>query len=287
MSPLDLIRQFVIGISSGMVTFLMAAGVSLVMSGMNIINFGQGAFFVLGAFLCFSLAGATNFWWALVLAPLIVAALGGLTEFLLRPLYGKSILYQLLLTMGVAFVIVDGIRTIWGKSIRTVMVPDFLNSTVLVLGLDFPTYYIFITIISALVALGLWLIFEKTKLGMIFRAIISDRDMVANLGINVGLIFSVMFMFGVWLSGVAGVLMAPIIGIDAQLAIHVLFTLMTVLVIGGLTSMRGALLASLIVGVANALGSLFLPWFYALIPAVLMIIVLLIKPDGLFGVSED
>ena len=108
MSPLDLIRQFVIGISSGMVTFLMAAGVSLVMSGMNIINFGQGAFFVLGAFLCFSLAGATNFCGP-VLAPLIVAALGGLTEFLLRPLYGKSILYQLLLTMGVAFVIVDGI----------------------------------------------------------------------------------------------------------------------------------------------------------------------------------
>ena len=140
------------------------------------------------------------------------------------------------------------------------MVPDFLNSTVLVLGLDFPTYYIFVTIISGLVALGLWLIFEKTKLGMIFRAIISDRDMVANLGINVGLIFSVMFMFGVWLSGVAGVLMAPIIGIDAQLAIHVLFTLMTVLVIGGVTSMRGALLASLIVGVANALGSLLLPW---------------------------
>ena len=96
MSPLDFVRQFVMGISSGMVTFLMAAGMSLVMSGMNIINFGQGAFFILGAFLCFSLTAATNFWWALVLAPLIVAVLGGLAEFLLRPLYGKSILYQLL-----------------------------------------------------------------------------------------------------------------------------------------------------------------------------------------------
>ena len=95
-----------------------------------------------------------------------------------------------------------------------------------------------------------------------------------------------MFMFGVWLSGVAGVLMAPIIGIDAQLAIQVLFTLMTVLVIGGLTSMRGALIASLIVGVANALGSMLLPWFYTLIPAALMIIVLLIKPEGLFGKPE-
>lgn len=121
---------------------------------------------------------------------------------------------------------------------------------------------------------------------MLFRAIISDRDMVGNLGINVALIFSSMFMFGVWLSGVAGVLMAPIIGIDSQLAIQVLFTLMTVLVIGGLTSMRGALVGSLIVGVANALGSMLLPWFYTLIPAALMIIVLLIRPEGLFGKPE-
>ena len=287
MSPLDFVRQFVMGISSGMVTFLMAAGMSLVMSGMNIINFGQGAFFILGAFLCVSLTAAMNFWWALILAPLIVAALGGLTEFLLRPLYGKSILYQLLLTMGVAFVIIDAIRTIWGKLIRTIMVPDFLSSTVFFLGLDFPAYYIFITIISALIALGLWLMFERTRLGMLFRAIISDRPMVGNLGINVSLIFSIMFMFGVWLSGVAGVLMAPIIGIDSQLAIPVLFTLMTVLVIGGLTSMRGALLASLIVGVVNALGSMLLPWFYTLIPAAMMIIVLLIKPQGLFGGLED
>jgi branched-subunit amino acid ABC-type transport system permease component len=286
MSPLDLLRQFVMGISSGMVTFLMAAGMSLVMSGMNIINFGQGAFFILGAFLCYSLCTVMSFWWALVVAPLIVAILGGLSEFLLRPLYGKSILYQLLLTMGVTFVIVDGIRTLWGKSIRTIMVPVFLSSTVSFLGLDFPTYYIFIIVISGLVAVGLWLMFERTKLGMLFRAIISDREMVGNLGINVALVFSAMFMFGVWLSGVAGVLMAPIIGIDSQLAVQVLFTLMTVLVIGGLTSMRGALVASLIVGVANALGSMLLPWFYTLIPAAMMIIVLLIKPEGLFGQPE-
>jgi len=283
----DILRQVLMGISSGMVTFLMAAGISLVMSGMNIINFGQGAFFILGAFLCFSIVNVLNFWWALILAPLIVAGLGGLTEFLLRPLYGKSILYQLLLTMGVAFVIMDGIRTFWGKTIKTIMVPDFLSSTVEFLGLDFPSYYIFIIIISGFVALGLWFMFERTKLGMLFRAIISDRAMVGNLGINVALIFSLMFMFGVWLSGVAGALMAPIIGIDSQLAIQVLFTLMTVLIIGGLKSMRGAFFAALIVGVANALGSMLLPWFYTLIPAVLMITVLLIKPEGLFGKPED
>jgi len=287
MEPLGIIFQLLIGISSGMVIFLMAAGMSLVISGMNIINFGQGAFFILAAFLCFSIGQTLNFWWALLLAPLVVAILGGVVELLLRPLYGKSILYQLLLTMGVAFVIVDGIQTMWGKEIKIISVPSFLSSTVSFLGSDFPTYYLFIIIISGIVALGLWLMFEKTKLGMLFRAIISNRDMVGNLGINVALLFTVMFMFGVWLSGIAGVLMAPIIGIDAQMAMQVLFTLMTVLVIGGLKSMRGAFFAALIVGIANALGSMLLPWFYALIPSVLMIIVLLIKPAGLFGKPEE
>jgi len=282
-----LMRQVVMGISSGMVTFLMAAGVSIVMSGMAIINFGQGAFFMLGAFICFSLVHVLNFWWALVLAPLVVALLGGLTEFLLRPLYGKSMLYQLLATMGVAFIIIDGIQTIWGKSINTVLPPDALSSTVVFLGLDFPTYYIFIIIISGLLALGLWLMFEKTKLGMLFRAITTDRPMVSNLGVDVARLFSIMFMFGVWLSGVAGVLMAPIIGLDAQMSMQVLFTIMTVLVIGGLKSMRGVLFSALIVGQANALGSMLLPWFYTLIPAALMIIVLLVKPQGLFGKPGD
>jgi branched-subunit amino acid ABC-type transport system permease component len=282
-----LMRQVVMGISSGMVTFLMAAGVSIVMSGMAIINFGQGAFFMLGAFICFSLVHVLNFWWALVLAPLVVALLGGLTEFLLRPLYGKSMLYQLLATMGVAFIIIDGIQTIWGKSINTVLPPQALSSTVVFLGLDFPTYYIFIIIISGLLALGLWLMFEKTKLGMLFRAITADRPMVSNLGVDVARLFSIMFMFGVWLSGVAGVLMAPIIGLDAQMSMQVLFTIMTVLVIGGLKSMRGVLFSALIVGVANALGSMLLPWFYTLIPAALMIIVLLVKPQGLFGKPGD
>ena len=282
-----LMRQVVMGISSGMVTFLMAAGVSIVMSGMAIINFGQGAFFMLGAFICFSLVHVLNFWWALLLAPLVVAALGGLTEFLLRPLYGKSMLYQLLATMGVAFIIIDGIQTIWGKSINTVLPPEALSSTVVLLGLDFPTYYIFIIIISGLLALGLWLMFEKTKLGMLFRAITTDRPMVSNLGVDVARLFSIMFMFGVWLSGVAGVLMAPIIGLDAQMSMQVLFTIMTVLVIGGLKSMRGVLFSALIVGQANALGSMLLPWFYTLIPAALMIIVLLVKPQGLFGKPGD
>ncbi len=287
MDILPVISQLIIGISSGLLIFLMSAGVSLVISGMNVINFGQGAFFMLGAFMCYSVTRVLGFWWALLLAPLVVAALGGLVELLLRPLYGKSILNQLLLTMGVAFVMIDGMQTIWGKQIKIVTVPHFLSSTVNILTLSFPTYYIFIIIISALFALGLWLMFEKTRLGMLFRAIISNREMVDNLGVNVTFLLNVMFMFGVWLSGVAGVLMAPIIGIDAQFSMQVLFLVMTALVIGGLTSMKGALWGALIVGVANALGSMYLSWYYSLVPGMLMIIVLVIKPAGLFVKSGD
>ena len=287
MEPVQLIRQLIMGISSGMILFLMAAGVSLVVSGMNIINFAQGAFFMLGAFLCFTLANVFNFWWALLLGPLIAACVAGLAELLLRPLYGKSILYQLLLTMGAAFVIIDGMSAIWGRRIRIVPLPEVLNSTIPLLGLDFPVYYLFIIIISGLVAVGLWLMFEKTKLGMIFRAIISNRLMVGNLGINVAFLFTIMFMFGVWLSGIGGALIAPIIGIHAENSMDFLFTMMTVLVIGGLKSMKGAFFAALIVGIINSIGSVLLSWFYTLIPAALMIIVLVIKPQGLFGKAED
>lgn len=282
----QLVPLLFIGIASGMVTFLAAGGVAIVMSGMNILNFGQGAFFMLGAYLCFAMVRTLNFWVALILGPLAVAILAGLVELLLRPLYGKSLLYQFLLTIGVAFAMTDGMQYIWGKAPKVVPVPILLGGTVSFLGLDFPVYYIFIMIVSGLIAIGIWLMFDKTKLGMLFRAIISDRTMVSVLGINVKILFTTMFMFGVGLSGVAGVLMSPLLGIDASSSMAVLYTVMVVMVVGGLGSMSGAFFAALIVGVINALGSMLLPWFYTLIPATLMIVVLLAKPEGLFVKRE-
>jgi branched-chain amino acid transport system permease protein len=287
MDAVGILRQLIIGISSGMITFLGAAGVSLVVSGMGLLNFAQGAFLLLGAFICYTIAHYFGFWWALLLAPLGVAAVGGVTELLMHTLYKKNMIYQLILTMGIAFVMMDGMQLIWGTVMKTVNAPVLFSPTIEMLGSVFPTYYILIIVIAGLFAIGLWLIFEKTKLGMIFRAIISDRQTVDTLGINVTLLYSVMFMFGVWMSGIAGVLIAPIIGIMSQRSMDILFSIMMVIVIGGMTSMRGAFFAALIVGVANALGSLFISQLYTLIPAVLMIIVLLIKPQGLFVKSED
>jgi branched-chain amino acid transport system permease protein len=287
MEAVGIIRQLLIGVSSGMITFMAAAGVSLVVSGMNLFNFAQGAFLLLGAFVCWSVTRAIGFWWALLIAPIVVALVGGVTELLMRSLYKRNMLFQLILTMGIAFVMIDGIQLVWGKLMKTVTAPILFSSTFSLLGADFPTYYVLIIIIGILFAVGLWLMFEKTKLGMIFRAIISDREMVDTLGINVTLLYSVMFMVGVWMSGLGGVLIAPIIGIQSQKSFDILFSIMMVIVIGGLTSMRGCLYAALIVGVANALGSLYLPWFYTLIPPFLMILVLLIRPEGLFVSSGD
>jgi branched-subunit amino acid ABC-type transport system permease component len=287
MDAADFLRQLIIGISSGMVTFLGAAGVSLVVSGMNLFNFAQGAFLMLGAYICYSVTRIMSFWWALLIAPIGVAIIGGITELLMRSLYRRNMLFQLILTMGIAFVMADGIQLIWGTLMKTVTAPVLFSKTFSLLGKPFPTYYVFIIAIAGLFAIVLWFMFEKTKLGMIFRAIISDREMVGSLGINVTLLYSVMFMIGVWMSGLAGVLMAPIMGISSQKSFDILFSIMTVIVIGGITSMRGALYAALIVGIANALGSLYLPWFYTLIPGFLMVIVLIIKPQGLFGRRED
>jgi branched-chain amino acid transport system permease protein len=288
MDLVTIVRQLLVGISSGMITFVGAAGVSLVVSGMNLLNFAQGAFMMLGAYFAFSLVPVLGFWWALLIAPLGVAAVGGIVEILLRPLYSKNMLYQLILTMGIAFIMIDSMQGIWGSFIKTVKTPVLFDTpSVTMLGAKFPVYYLVIIIIAGLFAIGLWLMFDKTKLGMTFRAIISDRSMVENLGVNVTFLFSIMFMLGVWMSGVAGVLISPIIGIFPQKSMDILFSIMTVIIIGGLTSMRGAFFAALLVGIALSFGSLYLSWFYTLLPGLLMVVVLLIRPQGLFASSDN
>ncbi len=287
MDAVTLVRQILIGLSSGMITFVGAAGVSLVVSGMNLLNFAQGAFMMLGAYLAYSVVGVLGFWWALLIAPLGVAAVGGVVEILLRPLYRKNMLYQFILTMGIAFVMIDGIQLIWGPFIKTVKSPVLFDTpSINLLGTKFPVYYFVIIVVAAVFALALWLMFGKTKLGMTFRAIISDRPMVENLGINVTFLFNVMFMLGVWMSGVAGVLMSPIMGIYPQKSMDILFSIMTVIVIGGMTSMRGSFFAAVIVGLVLALGALYLNWAYTLLPGALMVLVLLVRPQGLFAGSQ-
>lgn len=283
-----LVRQLLIGISSGMVLYIVAAGIALTIGLMNLINFAQGGFYMLGAFLCFYMVPRIGFWWTLLLVPIIVALIGGIVEiFILRPIYRKGFLFQMLLTMGLTFVMIAVMEFIWGKMYKVVSIPEVLSSFLPIMGIDFPVYYIFIIIVSGLFALGLWFMFDRTRLGMTCRAIISDRSMVGHLGINVPFFCTVIFMISIWLSGIAGVIMAPLIAINSQNAISTLFSVFVVLIVGGLTSMRGVFFAALVVGVVNSIGVMYLPWFYTLLPATIMILVLLFKPEGLFEKRED
>lgn len=280
------LQTVVTGISSGMVSYLEVAGMSLIISGMNMVNFGQGAFFVLGTYLTYSLVPVIGFIPSLIVVPLIVGALGWFVEVSVRPLLGKEMLYVMLFTFGISYIVCDGMVMIWGYSIRLLTLPRFLSGAVAIFGIKFPIYYLFMIVVGAIIAFVFWFMMNKTKLGMLMRAIIKDREMVACLGINVNRLFSVMFMIGMATAGLGGVLNAPITGMSPKEGLSVFGNIMPILMIGGMRNMNGCLPAALLVGLINAFGAIYLPQLYNLLPAALMVVCMLIKPNGIFEKRE-
>lgn len=279
-------QTLVTGLSSGMVSYMMVAGMSLIISGMNMVNFGQGAFFVLGTYLCYTLVPVIGFIPSLIVIPLIVGGLGWFVERAVRPLFGKNMLYIMLLTFGVAYIVCDAMVMVWGYSIRLLTLPKFLNGSIAVSGIRFPIYYLFMILVGAIIALAFWLMINKTKLGMLMRAIIKDREMVACLGINVNKLFSIMFMIGMGIAGLGGVVNAPITGMSPKEGLSIFGNIMPILMIGGMRNMNGCLPAALLVGLVNAFGAIYFPQFYNLLPAALMVICMFIKPNGVFEKKE-
>jgi branched-subunit amino acid ABC-type transport system permease component len=282
--------QLVIGLASGMLIYLTASGMSLIISGMGTINFGQGAFYILGAFICYQTAKAGfPYWLALIIALLIPALLGAVLEFLLRPVFGLDMIYSMLITMGASYIVCDGMVMIWGNTVRATSVPTYLSKAINIktVNIAFPFYYIFIILVAILVAVSFWVLFNKTKLGIYFRAIISDRQMVEHLGINVQSLFAVMFMIGIGLGGLAGALNAPISGLTPKQGMTIFNNVMPALMVGGMDNINGCLPAALVLGVASSMAAVFLPTYYNMIPAVIMVIVMLFKPQGLFSRKES
>ena len=283
------VYQLLIAISAGLLYFLSAAGMSITVTGMNVINFGQGHFYMLGTLLTYTLVRLTDsFWIGIILAVLIVGVFGGyITEFLLRPLYGRPMLYQLLLTMGVGYILQDMFVGLWGTKIVSLSVPDFLNFRIPLLGFKFPFYYLFLIILSAVISIVMLYVFKKTKIGMLFRAIITNREMVSCMGYNVKRMNSVMFIVGIALTALAGSLNLFITGTTTTASPTIMFTVMSILIIGGITEIKGAFVASMLVGLITTFGAMFLSQYYSILPAVLMVVVLLIKPEGLCGKKES
>lgn len=281
------IVQTLNGISFGMILFLMAAGLSVMLGLMGIANLAHGSYFVAGTYVGASILGSTgNFLLALLGGSAVVAIVGVLMErFLLRRLH-RDEMGQVLLTFGFVYLFLDLSITIWGGAPRYLKTPDFLTGRVEILGLAYPLYRMVLTVAGLAVALLLWLLIEKTKVGAFVRAGVDDKEMAMGLGVNIPLISTIVFALGAFLAGLGGVAAGPIIGAFPGLDIELLLLAMVVIVVGGAASIPGALIGSLAIGLLDTFGKALIPELAMFTIFGCMAIILVIKPSGLFGKSK-
>lgn len=282
------VAQGIHGLAYGMILFLIASGLTLIFGMMGVLNLAHAAFFMLSAYLCYQvLAWTGSFWMALLIAPVATAFVGILMErFLLRKVHAYGHIGELILTVGVTMLIADGIKGVWGTENLPVRVPEILQGLVTFGGLEYPIYRLFIIGLSLAILIVLALILYKTRLGMVVRAAVSDADMVDALGINVPLVFMMVFGVGTWMAGVAGVAIAPILTVFPGLADQVGMDAFIVVVVGGFGSLGGALLVAIICGLLSSYGVQFVSQLAPVLMYIFMAIVLVFKPMGLFGERE-
>jgi len=272
------------GLIIGAFFVLMALGVAMILNLSNVINFAHGNFLALGGYLAYMLVPSIGFWGALIVAPLIVAALGFVVErVMVRRVYNRDPVYSLLLTFGLAFIIQDVCRYIWGVSGLPLTIPDSLSQG-LSSDLFFITgYRVFMMAIVIVSVVGLFLFLRYTRLGTRIRAGTLDLDTVAALGINVRLLRSLNFAVGIYLAGLAGVLAAGQIGLNPNMGDDLMMPAFIAIIVGGVGSLTGTLLGGLLIGVASALTTTVMPSAQEAVIYVIMAIVLLTRPRGLMG----
>lgn len=273
------------GIGIGMIYFLLSVGLSVIFGIMGFVNFAHGAFYVLGAYLCYAVAVATgSFWIALAVAPVLVGVAGWLGErFLLHRLYRAPHMYQILVTLGVALIIQELVIIIWSPVGKNIATPDLLNGVLIAGDFIYPKYRLFIIAFSALLALLLWLLLERTTYGAVLRAGTESTEMVSLLGIDVFRVFSLTFALGAFLAGLAGVLAAPIHGAEPFMGPGALAIAFVVVVIGGMGSFSGALVGGLLIGIVQSVMSSVWSEGANLMIFVAMALVILLLPRGLLG----
>ncbi len=279
------IIQILNGLAFSMLLFLLAAGLSVIFGMMDFINLAHGAFYMLGAYLGLTATQRLgSFWLALVVVPLVVAALGfTLEKILLRPLYKRGHLDQVLLTFGLAFVVTDMIRWIWGADIRSVPQPVELTGAVPLGITAYPRYRGFVIVAGLLLAVALWVIQARTRIGAIIRAGVADKEMVGGLGINVSLVFACVFAFGAGLAALSGVIAGPFLSLAPGMDAEQLILSLIVVVVGGMGTLKGAFWGSIVVGLADTFGKIYVPDFSLMVIFAIMAAILLFRPNGLFG----
>jgi branched-subunit amino acid ABC-type transport system permease component len=281
----DFFGQALNGLAYGVLLFLLSVGLTLIFGMLDIVNLAHGSYYMLGAYAGLTLIAMTgNFWLALVVAPFAVALIGaGIERSCLRPLYRRGPLDQVLLTFGLIYVFEDLVKWIWSGRIRSIPTPALFSGSVQVLGATIPSYRLFVIVFGLAVAVALWALIERTRLGAVIRAGVFDSEMTAGLGINIDRVFTGVFAFGAGLAGLSGVIAGPIQSAYPPMGASILVPALIVVVVGGLGSLKGSLAGSLIIGQAETFGKVWLPGASMLIIYVVMALILLFRPQGLFG----
>ena len=285
MSITLVLGQFLIGLSLSASLFLIASGLTIIFGLLRVVNFAHGSFYALGAYFCYTVVLATNnFWLGLVISVILLMAVGAIVELgLLRRIYGHEHIYQLLLTYSLILIFTDIIEIIWGPFPVTTPLPLIFSGSTSFLGSLVPTYCFFLIGLGAAVAVGLWALLYRTKLGAIIRTSAFDKEMTSVLGVNVPRLYTLVFILGAGLGGLGGATAAPMITIIPDMGTFIIIESFVVIVIGGVGSLLGAVVGSLVIGVWAAIGLLIVPQFAMVFTFALMGIVLIIWPRGLFG----
>jgi branched-chain amino acid transport system permease protein len=279
---------FLHGLAYAGLLFLVSAGLTLVFGMMNVLNFAHAAMYMLGAYFSYTILQTTDqFWLSLMVCPVLLFVVGALIErFLLRRVHVYGHLHELLLTFGLAYIITEVVKWAWGNFPLAVNIGGFLADTVEIIGITYPVYRIFIFVCAVFVGTLMALILYKTRLGIILRAAVNDSEMVNALGFNVPLVFMGVFAFGAALSGFAGVIAGPLLSTYPGMAHEILIDAFVVIVVGGFGSLGGAVIASLLIGELQSFGVLLFPKLSVALVYLLMAVVLIVKPSGLFGEKQ-
>ena len=282
----NIVFQGCVGLSLAMYLWLISAGLTIIFGVLRIVNFAHGSLFMVGTYLAYTFYGqlALPFGLAIALSVAGTGLLGFVMERgFLKRLYGVDEAYQLLLTFGFILILDDAVKAIWGGVFKIPPIPDFLDGALTVAGRPFPVYNVFVIAVGVLVAIVLWFVFEKTWWGRIVRATAADREMASAIGIRVPRVFSGVFVAGAMLAGLGGAIGSPVRVAAPGIGTAMIIQAFIITVIGGLGNLKGAFVSSLLVGILSAYGTLFFPVFELFFIFVIMAVVLLVRPQGLFA----
>jgi branched-chain amino acid transport system permease protein len=277
--------QLLNSVQYGLLLFMLAAGLTLIFGIMGVVNLAHGSFYMLGAYLAYALSGFFgSLTLALIWGSLLAVVFGLALEWLLfRHFYKRDHLDQVLLTFGLIYIFEELRSMLWGDDVHSVAIPELLSASIpLTDNLSYPVYRLFISGVCLALAVGLYLLISKTRLGMKIRAGAFNRDMAESLGINIKRIHAIVFALGIALAAVAGMVAAPVSSVYPNMGSQVLIMCFVVVVIGGIGSVKGALVSALLVGLVDTFGKVLLPSMSGMLVYMLMAAVLLWKPEGLF-----